>query len=895
VTRKALWSQAGPSLPASLRSWGLVAVLAGGCAGLYFWLLAGLQPAGGDHPLLWPLVGLGTWAAGVQRLPVRNSRVSSSISLIGIPLIVAVPFLPPAPAVLAVFCGHLASQLQNRRPAAKALVNVLMCSATMCLAIVVYDHGLGGRSPSSLWGWWVAAGALAASQFADLAGILAATVLIAWRWRQPPIAAMVRHTFLDVALCSVGGILAIALVEAGTADLLLLCGLVAVADVGWQRALSARQRHGALEELYGFTRRLASTDDGERALIAEVLLGARSMLSASSATMVVPLDAPLEHLTLRCRLEGDEPLEVQEGAPRDELADLVASGGPLVLSSKRPGPPGPPGPPGTAANPRPETGPAGGDQDDRERHVQFERSSARMGGAIAAPLAPGEPLSGYLLVAGRAFSHEGFGPDDLRLLQALAANAAVALRKTGLLDKLRHEASLRHYEAHHDALTGLPNRTMLYERLGTLLGHPSSGTVEVGLALVDLDRFKHVNDTLGHHAGDLVLVEVARRLGPLAGDGTLVARLGGDEFAILAYQDSSAEGAAVPGAGGTEPSAPPGDARGACLAKAADALLAIAQPMSVLGLELVVVASAGVVGPVKEGTSQSTVLSRAEIAMYEAKSSGGGLRVYNPVSDRSTVRRLTMATELRKAIEGGKVHLHYQPVVDVVTGAVTGAEALARWEHEQFGHISPDEFIPVAERSGLIEPLTRWAIPEALGQLCLWRRSSPGLTMAVNLSAASLLRPNLAADIEAALQAAGLPASALRLELTESTLMAEPGEKALHELKDLGVALSVDDFGTGYSSLTRLKQLPFDEVKIDRSFVTHMGTSNDDEAVVRSVIRLAQGLEKLVTAEGVEDQEVLAMLAALGCNSAQGFYMGRPAPAREWGGRSQTGRRRGRP
>jgi diguanylate cyclase (GGDEF)-like protein len=402
----------------------------------------------------------------------------------------------------------------------------------------------------------------------------------------------------------------------------------------------------------------------------------------------------------------------------------------------------------------------------------------------------------------------------------------------------------------------LPNRAAFVQRLRAVC-HERAGDL-VALVLFDFDRFKQVNDTLGHRAGDEILTQVAQRLKSLQGRGKMVARIGGDEFVVL-----------VEAAGGEEPG----------LAEAMEVMGAFADPVEVDGLTLDVRASIGVAASLGAKTEPMALFRHAEIAMYQAKAKGTKIEFYESQKDRASLRRLTMAGHLRRAIEEGLLNLHYQPVVDLTTGKAVSCEALARWVHPELGTVGPDEFIPAAERAGLIVPLTWWAVETALHDAAIWRKSAPSLTVAVNLSPVALLAPDLAQRVDEALSRAGLGPEALKLELTETSVLADLGSKALQELAELGVGLSLDDFGTGYSSLSRLRQLPFDEVKIDRCFVTDM--DENDEAVVRSVIELARGLDKLVTAEGVEDEATLIRLAELGCDSAQGFYISRPLPARQ--------------
>jgi diguanylate cyclase (GGDEF)-like protein len=438
----------------------------------------------------------------------------------------------------------------------------------------------------------------------------------------------------------------------------------------------------------------------------------------------------------------------------------------------------------------------------------------------------------------------------------------VALRSSNLLEQLRREIEVRQHQAYHDSLTGLPNRVAFRERLADSLETNTAG--EVAVLLMDLDGFKEVNDTLGHVTGDAVLREVGRRLMSFSGPQSLVGRLGGDEFAVLLC--SASDHLDVE-------------------ATTHQVMSSINQPLAVEGLMLDIRASMGVALAPRHGRSReaTNLLRHADVAMYLAKEAGGGVRYYDPAEDRSTLRRLTLATELRRALDEDGLDLWYQPVVELGTGEVLGCEALLRWNHEQFGPISPVEFIPVAENAGLIDPLTWWVLETALTQLKIWRELVPALGVAVNLSAKSLTGTKVYDRVERSLQRAGMKPGALTLELTESSMAIDPesSQRAMQSLQELGVRLSIDDYGTGFSSLSRLKHLPFNELKIDRSFVKEMIRDKGDEAIVRSTIELARSLGRTVTAEGVEDKATLDRLASLGCQAAQGYYLARPLPAAE--------------
>ena len=414
------------------------------------------------------------------------------------------------------------------------------------------------------------------------------------------------------------------------------------------------------------------------------------------------------------------------------------------------------------------------------------------------------------------------------------------------------------YLARHDVLTDLPNRLQLRERLEEAVASTRKGE-NVAVLCLDLDRFKEINDTLGHEVGDTVLCDVGTRLTrKLRGKG-MIARLGGDEFAIFL----------------------PGVTAGEALEEAEELLRGLDAPFATHELSIDVDASIGLALSPVHGTEAASLLQHADVAMYTAKQHHGGIEVYDPESDQHSRRRLALASELRVALEENQLEVHYQPVVRITDGSVVGAEALVRWKHTTHGWIPPDEFIPLAEHTSLIRPLTLFVLETALAQAASWRHSGQMLSVSVNLSARSLLDLSLPHDIARLLLESGVPASGLTLEITESSIMSDPGrtEAVLDRLHLLGIGLSIDDFGTGYSSLSYLKRLPVDQVKIDKSFVINMASDENDAAIVRSTVDLGHNLGLRVVAEGVEEQEAWDKLLAVGCDLAQGYLLSRPLPA----------------
>ncbi|HLG91361.1 MAG TPA: EAL domain-containing protein, partial [Acidimicrobiales bacterium] len=434
----------------------------------------------------------------------------------------------------------------------------------------------------------------------------------------------------------------------------------------------------------------------------------------------------------------------------------------------------------------------------------------RLQEAVVAPLRDAEAVMGTLMAARGRPGPEGFGRSSARLLERLAAQASVALRSEALAAQLRQELAERHYRSLHDELTGLPNRTAFAQRLDQAI---ASGEDGLCVMLVDIDRFKEVNDTLGHHSGDAILVEAASRLAAAVGSGGTVARLSADEFAAL-----------VAGVRGPE----------SARALAEQVASAVAVPFHLEELTFELGASIGIALHPQHGDDATTLLQRADVAVHASKSAHGQPVVYGPEHDHYTPRRLALVGELRQAIEEGGLAVHYQPIAEVGSGRVVAVEALARWPHPHHGHLAPDEFIPIAEQTGLIRPLTAAVLRTALVQLAAWRRRGLDLGVSVNLSVASLSDPDLVEQVMAELARAGLAASHLTLEITESGIMAdlERAGACLGQLSAEGVGLAVDDFGTGHSSLSYLRRLPVDEVKIDKSFILHMGSHPSDAVIV---------------------------------------------------------------
>jgi diguanylate cyclase (GGDEF)-like protein len=621
-------------------------------------------------------------------------------------------------------------------------------------------------------------------------------------------------------------LVAVVLLQHDPEAVLLLVGVLGVLVLLYRAYSQLDTNYSRLQILQTFTGSVANTVDTEEVLAA-VLEQARILLRAHRADIVLLGHGDEPALTASSRLGAPGVQLHTESVPGEDAWWRPALEGTSLIC------------------PVDDDVPAG----QRRRE------------GMAVPLRSSNAVFGILVVIGRMDDVTTFDGEDLRLFETLGNHAAVSLKNGQLVDRLRHEVTEREYQATHDVLTGLPNRRVFATRVDEALRDEQALTA---VMIIDLDGFKEINDTLGHHTGDEVLRIVGDRLASTVGVRGTVARLGGDEFAIC-----------LPGLHSLE-------AARECAQELDDCL---DEPVTVDGLSLEIGGSVGVaVGPEQGGTC-AVLMQRADVAMYQAKSRGAGVELYEPSEDTNSARRLALVGDLRRALEGGELEVHFQPQVSLSSGRPVAAEALARWKHPELGPVSPEEFIPLAERAGLIRALTLLVLDRAVGECTSWQSDEGQVGVAVNLSVRNLVDVGLPGQVAEILRVHGLPARLLTLEITESHIMSDPARcmVVLTALDRLGVTLSIDDFGTGYSSLAYLKRLPVSEVKIDKGFVIGMGRDADDGAIVRGTINLAHDLGLSVVAEGVEDDASWHALARFGCDTAQGWLVGRPLPAAEFG------------
>lgn len=457
--------------------------------------------------------------------------------------------------------------------------------------------------------------------------------------------------------------------------------------------------------------------------------------------------------------------------------------------------------------------------------------------------------------------HRGEGPwkeRDRRLLRTIVDVAASALDKAQLFEEIKHQAL-------YDALTGLPNQLLLEDRVIQALGNTARTDSCLALAYVDLDQFKRINDSLGHAAGNELLIAASRRLETATRGTDTVARMGGDEFVVLLPNVESADGAGQVGQKLVE---------------------AFSEPFVLGGLMVYCTASVGIALYPQHGLQYGVLLQKSDLALHEAKVRGRGhFRLYAASMGAGTEARLSLESDLRTAVGNDQLRVMYQPQIDLRSGAVVGAEALVRWQHPTEGLLGPDRFIPLAEDLGLVSAIDHWVLEETCAQLRRWHDAGlPPLRVAVNLSGADLGRPDVAASILATIRASGIDPAQIEVEVTETLAMQETQDSrsTLQSLRDQGVGVAIDDFGTGHSSLARLGAFPVDVLKIDKSFIDPVVAAASEAPLVVAIIAMAHSLGLSVVAEGVERIEQLYLLRELGCDRAQGFLLGRPVPAAQF-------------
>ncbi|GAB3864499.1 putative bifunctional diguanylate cyclase/phosphodiesterase [Dactylosporangium cerinum] len=770
-----------------------------------------------------PLILLGAAFAVTEGFAVhiRVRRGGHAMSLSEIPMVLGLLAVDPTLLlVVRLLGGGLGLVVLRRQRGVKLGFNVALLGVQTTASSVMLC-ALAGPEPGDVGPvQWLYV--LLVMMVSDIIAAVLVTAVIALHddpseWKRLPSAL---QGLPLVAITTSIGLISTLAIDRDPRAIALLTIVSGVTYKAYRSYVSQSQGHEQVEELYAFTRALDGVlDTGGVARI--VLEQARDQLRAERAELIMP--GP-DGTQIRMRMHGRHQLDttVLEALPETAWWQPARAGTPVLVA-------------------------------------KGSRVVGSIVDGIAVPVPLSDGATGVLFVADSLPDIPTFGEQHVRLFQALANHASLSLTKARLLDELRQEVAQKEHLALYDPLTGLANR----QRFQALTDALRAQGVPVAILLMDLDRFKDVNDALGHDIGDTLLRQVGDRLQSRLGDRGTVARFGGDEFAVL-----------LPGIRTREVAVAVGD----------DLAAAMEQPIAIGHLRLNARVSIGIALAPEHGNDAKTLIQRADVAMYVAKTTRTGVRVYQPDDDRNSPRRLAMVADLREAIQRHDLVVVFQPKLETATGIVRGAEALARWHHPAHGFVPPDEFIPLAETSGLIRPLTLHVLEVALRRCASWRRMGHDMHVAVNLSPNSLQEADLPDIVARLLGQAGVPASALTLEITESSIMDDPAGSlvTLDRLHALGVKLAIDDFGTGYSSLGRLRELLIHEMKIDKSFVQRIAVDHRDRAVVRSAVQLGHALDLEVVAEGVEDEQTLNHLRIEGCNLVQGYFISKPLPADEF-------------
>ncbi len=750
-----------------------------------------------------------------------------------VPLLLGLVFLSPRLFILgSVLAEAFVYLFLTRKPLIRVTFNAASGALLAALTIIVFRELLGRHSPISAQGW----GALAvAGCFLAVTTTVVTKIVMRLngqtteRWA--PLQFTTEAMLMAASICLSFVVLDAAWFNLWATLPLLLVGLMIIlAYRGYSRLLL---RFGSLQRLYDFSRILGTASLEPSSMSLDVLEQVRTVMRARRAELILaePSGIPRRISLGDGGASGVEPITLDESS---FVAKAIATGDASLHNS-------------TARDGSPSNDPIAGEYSD----------------ALVAPIMHGQSPIGAIVALDRDEEEDHFDNDDLHLFGMLVAHASANLERARLVEELRYEVDSKSHQATHDMLTGLPNRMLFLTRAASALNESHS----VAIVLLDINRFKDVNDTLGHAIGDRLLCEISERLLHAVSGRATVARLGGDEFALVISNVAEPESA---------------------VAIVHELHGEISRPIKIDGLTLAVTASAGVALAPEHGDDVALLLQRADIAMYLAKERRSTVELYSVEQDQSMQRWLLLSGLLTHALEDkSELRVMYQPIANVQSGQIEQVEALARWQHPIQGAIPPDEFIGIAEQLGLISQITDFVLAEGCSRLASWRRAGLQIGLAINVSGREFADTSLVNRVAKHLQANDIPPDALTLEVTETEVMADLGKASnvLDQLAALGVRIAIDDYGTGYSSLAYLHRLPVQELKIDRSFVTNLPNDLSNAIIVRSSIAMAHSLGLTVVAEGAEDEVTCAMLADADCDSIQGYYLSKPMePSRlqEW-------------
>jgi diguanylate cyclase (GGDEF)-like protein len=781
--------------------------------------LGPVWPPPAELPWLWLALVPVFAIAEIVVIHLPAQRSSHSHTLREIPAIAGLTFLSTGGYLAAYLVGGgLALVLWTHQRGLKLAFNLSMFALEASVGSFVYEVVLGASNdPIAPRAWAAALLAVLVTDLLSAAAVTAAISLTEGNFDQDVLREALRSGIPAAVVNTCVALLCVTLIIARPSALPLLGAIVVLLVLGYRVYVSLARGYARTQQLYEFvevTGRTAELEDAVPAILRETA----KLLRAERVQMAVSTDQETIHV-----------VTLEDGSCREEWTDWRTAG-------------------------RQWWGPALSGRSVLVSHDQARGAETVLPrDGIAVSMRDDIKVIGVLHVTDRSFDEETFGSEDMRLFEALAAHASVAMSKARAIERLKQVAEERRLEALHDPLTALSNRRAFTEAMEEAMAGAGGGAV----LLLDLDDFKDVNDTLGHTAGDALLRVTGARL-EAETDG-LVARLGGDEFAVL-----------LPGASVTT-----------AVTTAHRLRQAIMRPVPMSDVELSTSASIGVAELPLSPSSSDDVLAQADVAMYSAKEARTGVESYRSEDGDAIGRRLVLAADLAKALPRGDLELWFQPQAVLADGRISGFEALLRWSHPRFGWVPPPEIVAVAQRTGLARALTDFILEEALSQRLSWARHGFDVEVAVNVTPRDIADVSLVRRVTQALHASDTGASSLVIEVTESDALGDP-ERAIEVLNGLskaGVRLSVDDFGTGYSSLAYLERLPVDEVKIDQSFVFRLERNPEDSTIIRATVALAHDLGLRVIAEGVETDASRALVAELGCDVYQGYGLSRALPA----------------
>jgi len=757
-------------------------------------------------------------AAEVSRVQFEVRRHAVQMSLSEVPLLLALHFMSPLSVFTVRLLAAVAFTVVRRGDAVKEIFNLINIAAGTAVAclIVAVAHLPATITPRS---WAILIVAVTADVLVTLAAVLAVIMLIQGRTASEDLALGAVSGFVGSLVNAIVAVVVLIILDQSRWAVVLLVVLAAVVAAVYRAYAKFLRQHKNLSELYELTNAVAEhTYDGT---LADVLLTrVRTLLHAEYATLWLAPQGRYPESLLSARADDRGLLDLS-ATPKAIRERAVESTKTVAVSPKN---------------------------GDAKMRDALRETGAK--DVIVAPLRSGGTVIGTLEVAGHLMRSLTFTESDIKLLETVAAQTSVTVENSRLVDRLR-------FDANHDSLTGLPNRRRMLGALEEAVKITATGDV-VAVLVFDIDGVGDINESLGHAAGDKVLAEFAARLRELCPSAAHVGRIGGDKFAATLRMESL----------------------DAALALAASLRESLRRPMQIGSLRIDIDSAVGVSVHPDHGSEPEALLQQADVASRAAKGQTPPLQVFDPSLESAPVRRIGLASDLRRALDHGDLELYYQPKVSLHSRQVVGVECLARWEHSLHGAIAPEDFVAVAEHTGELGRLTDFVLREGLRRARDWAQAGRTMPVSVNLSTKSLLDADFPDQVAALLDDYGIDPDLLTLEIKEDSPVGDTDRQLpiLRRLDTIGVRLAVDDFGTGYSSLPYLRRLPVDEVKIDRSFVQGMATDPGELAIVRAVVDLARHFELRVVAEGVESERTLSLLADMGCDVGQGFLFSRPLP-----------------